>query len=395
MVDRAGGTPVFCSPEGLTGTTPGVSDMFSLGRLFAFLVFEDRSLFYTLYFLPIIHQADRELIRNILLSFPILELVEKMTHNDKDERIQIQAVGDCLDSMNIEVITKATIFTELGAQGRLDLINSLENAETTDHQILQMLKETKFSFEMIDPATNTIDQLSFKFRFNTQMSKNIHEQDEASLCWVYSSSSMLRRSMKDFYNKHKDDADLDLTSTEKTEIETWLEDNALHSILRSQITMNPIPKRVLKEATGDQRNPHEAHYIKDASERMAFSTALDGPGVFNLERIQLFFKKMKLPLSKVIIKHDYFELYHPSLSDNQRFADFVRQSKLCPVIGAVNSQSGHGMVVDSAIPHGNTWYFQCKNTYKDDPLVFVGHQNLPFIQYKPEDAIIISFDRTP
>ena len=35
---------------------------------------------------------------------------------------------------------------------------------------------SKFSFEMIDPATNTIDQLSFRFRFNTQISKNIHHQ---------------------------------------------------------------------------------------------------------------------------------------------------------------------------------------------------------------------------
>jgi hypothetical protein len=144
MADRAGGTPVFCSPEGTSpeGTTPGVSDMFSLGRLFAFLVFEDRSLFYTLYFFPIINQADRELIRNILLSFPILELTDKMTHNDKDERIQIQSVTDCLETMNIKVIKKATIFTKLRNQGGLDLINSLENAETTDHQIWQMLNET-------------------------------------------------------------------------------------------------------------------------------------------------------------------------------------------------------------------------------------------------------------
>jgi hypothetical protein len=128
---------------------------------------------------------------------------------------------------------------------------------------------------------------------------------------------------------------------------------------------------------------------------MKYPTALDGPGIFNLERVRLFFKKMNLPLFKVIIKQDYFELYDLRLSDNQRFANFVQQSKLCPVIGAVNPQSGHAMVVDSAIPHGNTWYFQCKNTYKGDPLVYVGHQNLPFIEYKPDDAIIISFERTP
>jgi hypothetical protein len=77
--------------------------------------------------------------------------------------------------------------------------------------------------------------------------------------------------MKDFYDKHKDDADLNLTSTQKADIETWLEKNELHSFLRSQITMNPIPKRVLKEATARQlqRHPHEAHILKDASERVS------------------------------------------------------------------------------------------------------------------------------
>ena len=133
-----------------------------------------------------------------------------------------------------------------------------------------------------------------------------------------------------------------------------------------------------------------SHFIQ-----MAYSAALDGPGIFNLERIQLFFKKMKLPLSKVIIKQDYFELYDPSLSDNQRFADFVRQSKLCPVIGAVNPTSSHAMVVDKAMQHGTGWYFQCKNSYKANPQVFVGHQNLASIEFKPYDAIIISFDKTP
>ena len=102
--------------------------------------------------------------------------------------------------------------------------------------------------------------------------------------------------------------------------------------------------------------------------QMAYSTALDGPGIFNLERVQLFFIKMRLDLSKVIIKQDYFELYDPGLSDNQRFADFVRQSKLCPVIGAVkynpaiNDWDSHAMVVDKAMSHGTEWYFQCKNS---------------------------------
>ena len=52
------------------------------------------------------------------------------------------------------------------------------------------------------------------------------------------------------------------------------------------------------------------------------------------------------------------------------------------------------MVVDKAIQYGTGWYFQCKNTYKDNPQVFVGHV-IPFLPVSfPYDAIIISFDRT-
>ena len=91
---------------------------------------------------------------------------------------------------------------------------------------------------------------------------------ESSLCWAYSSASMIRRSLKDFYKKHKD-ADLNLTSTEKAKIEKWLDENKFHSILRSQIIMNPIPKRIKKDKSKNERAPRETHYIKEASERVS------------------------------------------------------------------------------------------------------------------------------
>ena len=134
---------------------------------------------------------------------------------------------------------------------------------------------------------------------------------------------------------------------------------------------------------------------------MAYSTALDGPGVFSLERVQEFFKKMKLPLTKVIVKQDYFDkyLYKKGSSENQRFYNFVTNSKLCPVIGAMRliPKTGnwdcHAMVVDKAIQDGTDWYFQCKNTYKENPRVFVGHASHQSIEWKTYDAIIISFER--
>ena len=91
---------------------------------------------------------------------------------------------------------------------------------------------------------------------------------ESSLCWAYSSASMIRRSLKNFYENHKDDIDLNLSPTEKSEIKKWLDENEFHLILRSQIVMNPIPKRIQKAKTAPQRAQHEVHYIKEASERV-------------------------------------------------------------------------------------------------------------------------------
>ena len=141
MVDKAGGTPVYCSPEGLTGTTPGISDMFSLGRVFTFLVLEDRSLFYTLVFFTILDQADVQSIQNILSSFPILNVIREMTHIDKNKRIKIQQVEQRLANMNIEVITKREIINELFVQGHHALLNSFANAEINDFQVDTMLNE--------------------------------------------------------------------------------------------------------------------------------------------------------------------------------------------------------------------------------------------------------------
>ena len=88
MVDRAGGTPIYCSPEGLTGATPGISDMYSLGRVFTFLVSESRELFYSLIFFPLKNEVDARQIRSIIESFKIMKLIKKMTHIDEDKRMR-------------------------------------------------------------------------------------------------------------------------------------------------------------------------------------------------------------------------------------------------------------------------------------------------------------------
>ena len=93
---------------------------------------------------------------------------------------------------------------------------------------------------------------------------------------------------------------------------------------------------------------------------MAYSTALDGPGILSLERVRLFFEKMKLPISKLVIKQKYFKLFDEHHPDYHAFHNFVTQTKLCPVIAAYEIASGdcHAMVVDTAAQHYFTWYFQ-------------------------------------
>ena len=133
MVDQSGGTPVFCSPEGLTGATLGLSDLFSLGRVYLFLVLEDRSLFYSLLFESILTSKRLRATRKVLKAYPILNLITEMTHFEKDKRIKIPQVGQRLANINLEIITKAIIESELKAQG-----HEISNEH---FEVEQMLKE--------------------------------------------------------------------------------------------------------------------------------------------------------------------------------------------------------------------------------------------------------------
>ena len=133
MVGQSGGTPVFCSPEGVTGAMLGLSDLFSLGRVYLFLVLEDRSLFYSLIFESILPSKRLRAIRNVLKTYPILNLITEMTHVEKDNRIKIPQIEQRLANMNLEIITKASIESELTAQG-----HEISN----DHyEVEEMLKE--------------------------------------------------------------------------------------------------------------------------------------------------------------------------------------------------------------------------------------------------------------
>ena len=81
---------------------------------------------------------------------------------------------------------------------------------------------------------------------------------------------MIRRSLIAFFAKYKDDYNLNLTDTEKSEIETFVKSNKFHFILRNQIVMNPIPKRLKKGETEEQREAHEYHSLNVFLERVRY-----------------------------------------------------------------------------------------------------------------------------
>ena len=82
---------------------------------------------------------------------------------------------------------------------------------------------------------------------------------------------MIRRSLIAFFSKYKDDTVLNLTDAEKSEIETFVKSNRFHFILRNQIVMNPIPKRLRKEKSEQERGAHEYHSLNVLLERVCLS----------------------------------------------------------------------------------------------------------------------------
>ena len=128
MVDRAGGTPIFCSPEALTDAKPGISDMYSLGRLFAFLVVENREIFYCLVFMSITDASLCSTTRRLFESFPIIKLIKKMTDIEQDKRISIEIVSQELssDHLELQVITTHMIFSMFAEIGLEDVIDEIQ-----------------------------------------------------------------------------------------------------------------------------------------------------------------------------------------------------------------------------------------------------------------------------
>ena len=68
---------------------------------------------------------------------------------------------------------------------------------------------------------------------------------------------MLRVSLLLFFNKHRGH----LSPEEQKDVENFVKNDNFHGILRTQITMGPIPKRIKMEETAEQRAPHEYNML--------------------------------------------------------------------------------------------------------------------------------------
>ena len=76
--NQIGGTVMFSAPEFSHGNIPGMSDIYSLGRLFLFMSTQ-KEIFYKLLFLPIESEEVLKKISSSLQKIEIISLVSKMT----------------------------------------------------------------------------------------------------------------------------------------------------------------------------------------------------------------------------------------------------------------------------------------------------------------------------
>ena len=96
--DTKGGTPIFASPECFEIKT-NASDIFSLGRVFLFMILPKAS-FLKFLFIPITSPADTLYLTNIILiQDDFLGLINRMMKTHKVDRIPIQQIRIKFDSL--------------------------------------------------------------------------------------------------------------------------------------------------------------------------------------------------------------------------------------------------------------------------------------------------------
>ena len=118
---------------------------------------------------------------------------------------------------------------------------------------------SKMTFNEFSAGTTRGDQVHHHTLLNSKISKEIHDQGETLFCWAFAISSMLRQSLKRYFNT------LDLTNPDILNALSKLDKNEFHKRLRNELTMIPIPKakRVLDNT--------QAHVVDSAIDRVSLN----------------------------------------------------------------------------------------------------------------------------
>ena len=112
--DTKGGTPIFASPECFEIKT-NASDIFSLGRVFLFMMLPKES-FLKFLFVPIISSMDRNiLMSNIDFQRYLLGLIRLMFQNKQSTRIMLPQVRIIFDDLkrNSQIAMNSFAQTEI------------------------------------------------------------------------------------------------------------------------------------------------------------------------------------------------------------------------------------------------------------------------------------------
>ena len=266
-----------------------------------------------------------------------------------------------------------------------------------------ILCNSLFSFKTLSEAT-TVGQQHFRSSIlNSEVSKQIHDQQETSLCWAFALATMLRSSLKVFLKSRMQSSITGLKCVDS---------NRFHKRLRREIIMMSIPKPLIikykmiehpnKEDFQDEiidkqrqnlklavyrvslftldlilfhRNSYlETHY-KFHEFKLAHPSVIDPPGIDLLKSIEEIFRH-----NGFLEKRPHFQVYEintvASLKHHFTKNQPMILTGICPAIIAYNQFSSYDPIAHAMVATGiNTKnvnnkqedFVQCKNSYRDDP----------------------------
>ena len=125
---------------------------------------------------------------------------------------------------------------------------------------------------------------------------------------------------------------------------------------------------------------------------MLHGSALDERGIFSLERIREFFEKMKIPIDEIKIEGGVLNFEGANQQTITAFYNLVRERKLCPAATIYDyaNKLYHVVTIDSPLPN-QKYYYQAKNTSKNDKKMIISHYSNDINCAQILDAIIIRF----